>query len=224
MPAKQVKKDSLPTEKVATSDVSMEALTSLLESHKVSLSTEFKTVIAAFESKIDLVHATISDHGQRITSLESNADLVDGRLSTLEATCAELAASNAKLRAKTADLEARSRHNNIRIIGLPEEVLGETVDPSPLTALFGIPLMPNAPITSKRVIAFTTLLARRLILLKWIYSSPPTHNRWIHEILYCVRLERIRFSLRGALSTFHDTLQPFLDHIDTLTIGEEPNT
>ncbi|KAJ4946590.1 hypothetical protein JOQ06_024254 [Pogonophryne albipinna] len=65
---------------------------------------------------------------------------------------------------------------------------------------------------------------RRLILLKWIYSSPPTHNRWIHEILYCVRLERIRFSLRGALSTFHDTLQPFLDHIDTLTIGEEPNT
>ncbi|KAI4818143.1 hypothetical protein KUCAC02_011504 [Chaenocephalus aceratus] len=118
-PAKQVKKDSMPTENVATSDVSMEALTSLLESHKVSLSTEFKTVIAALESKIDLIHATISDHGQRITSLESNADLVDGRLSTLEATCAELAASNAKLRAKTADLEARSRRKNIRIIGLP---------------------------------------------------------------------------------------------------------
>ncbi|KAI4810855.1 hypothetical protein KUCAC02_013783 [Chaenocephalus aceratus] len=94
--AKQVKKDSMPTESVATSDVSMAALTSLLESHKVSLSTKFKTIIAALKSKIDLIHATISDHGQRI-SLESSADLVDGRPSTLEATCAELAASNAKL-------------------------------------------------------------------------------------------------------------------------------
>ncbi|KAI4806458.1 hypothetical protein KUCAC02_017283 [Chaenocephalus aceratus] len=123
-PAKQVKKDSMPTENVATSDVSMESLTSLLESHKVSLSTEFKTIIAALESKMYLIHATISDHGQRITSLESNADLVDGRLSTLEATCAELAASNAKLRAKTADLETRSRRKNIRIIGLPESIEG----------------------------------------------------------------------------------------------------
>ncbi|KAI4827056.1 hypothetical protein KUCAC02_030483 [Chaenocephalus aceratus] len=68
-----------------------------------------------------LIHTTISDHGQRITSLESNADLVDGPLSTLEATCAELAASNAKLRA---DLEARSRRKNIRIIGLPELIEG----------------------------------------------------------------------------------------------------
>ncbi|KAI4806528.1 hypothetical protein KUCAC02_017348 [Chaenocephalus aceratus] len=47
-----------------------------------------------------------------------------GRLSTLEPTCAELAASNAKLRAKTADLEARSRRKNIRIIGLPESIEG----------------------------------------------------------------------------------------------------
>ncbi|KAF3833170.1 hypothetical protein F7725_026835 [Dissostichus mawsoni] len=119
--------------------------------------------------------------------MESNADLVDGRLLTLEATCAELPASNAKLRAKTADLEPHSRLKNIRIIGLPESIEGG-------------------------------------FLLKWIHSSPPTHNRWIHEILYCVRLERIRFSLSGSLTTFHNTWQPFLDHIDTLTIDEEPNT
>ncbi|KAJ4919196.1 hypothetical protein JOQ06_000145, partial [Pogonophryne albipinna] len=143
-----VKKDSMPTGNVATSDVSMAALTSLLESHKVSLSTEFKTVIAALESKIDLIHATISDHGQRITSLESNADLVDGRLSTLEATCAELAARNAKLRAKTADLEARSRRKNIRIIGLPESIEG----PRPtaffsdlLPQLLGDQILPTSP-------------------------------------------------------------------------------
>ncbi|KAF3842858.1 hypothetical protein F7725_001707 [Dissostichus mawsoni] len=278
-----------------------------------------------------MIHATISDHGQRITSLESNADLVDGRLSTLEATCAELAASNAELRAKTADLEARSRRKNIRIIGLPESIEG----PRPtaffsdlLPQLLGDQILPTSPElvrahrtlaakprpgerprpviirfhnfqTKERVIRearkmradlryegkpiafyedyipevvmqralyrqvmaqlyklglrpalqypaklmittengekvwlssveeakkYLAAKQRRLILLKWIHSSPPTHNRWIHEILYCVRLERIRFSLRDSLTTFHNTWQPFLDHIDTLTIDEEPNT
>lgn len=38
--------------------------------------------------------------------------------------CAELAANNAKLQAKTADLEARSRRNNIRIVGLLESIEG----------------------------------------------------------------------------------------------------
>ena len=100
-------------------------------------------------------------------------------------------------------------------------VLGEPVDLDPLTALFGIPLMPNVSSSARRIIAFTTLLARRLILLKWIHPSPPTHNRWIQEILYCVKLEKIRFSLNGSLEKFHKTWQPFLNHIDTLTILEE---
>lgn len=43
----------------------------------------------------------------------------------LEATCSELTASHARLKAKTADLEARSRRNNICIIGLPESVEGQ---------------------------------------------------------------------------------------------------
>lgn len=56
-------------------------------------------------------------------------------------------------------------------------VLGKTVDPDPLTALLGIPSMPNIPKATQHVIAFTILLARRLILLKWT-TAPPTHNRW----------------------------------------------
>ena len=51
------------------------------------------------------------------------------------------------------------------------EVLGVPVDPDPLTALFGITSVPNASGSVRRVIAFTTLLARRLILLKWIHPS-----------------------------------------------------
>ena len=100
-------------------------------------------------------------------------------------------------------------------------VLGAALDPIPLTALFGVPLTQlTIPKTSKQVIAFSTLLARRLILLKWTHPAPPTHNRWIHEILHCIRLERIRFSLKGSLKAFHRTWQPFLEYIDTLTVNE----
>lgn len=38
--------------------------------------------------------------------------------------CAELAASNVKLKAKAAALEAQSRLNNVPIIGLPESIEG----------------------------------------------------------------------------------------------------
>lgn len=101
------------------------------------------------------------------------------------------------------------------------EVLSNTVDPDPLTALFGILSVPNAPKGTQQVIAFTTLLARRLILLKWTHSSPPTHNRWIQEVLQCIRLEKIRFSMRGSLKHFYKTWQPFLTHIDNLVINKE---
>ncbi|KAI4829440.1 hypothetical protein KUCAC02_023481 [Chaenocephalus aceratus] len=162
----------------------MEALTSLLESDKVSLSTEFKTVIAALESKIDLVNATISDHGQRITSLESNADLVDGRLSTLEATCAELAASNAKLRAKTADLEARSRRKNIRIIGLPDSIEG----PRPtaffsdlLPQLLGDQILPTSPelVRAHRSLAAKPKPGERPVIIR--FHNFQTKERVIRE-------------------------------------------
>lgn len=106
------------------STVSMAALTRLLEDHKAALSMEFKTTISALESKLDIVQTTLNAHGQRISSLETNADSVSDRLDSLEAVCAELTTSNAKLKAKAADLEARSRRNNIRIIGLPESIEG----------------------------------------------------------------------------------------------------
>ena len=118
MNAKQSKKDSAPPNAVAADELSMAALTSLLNCHKGELASEFKISFSALKAKIDLVQATVSSHCQRITSLETNADSVDGHLLSLEATCAELTAVSEKLKAKTADLEARRRCNNVRIIGL----------------------------------------------------------------------------------------------------------
>ncbi|TWW54773.1 hypothetical protein D4764_0109550 [Takifugu flavidus] len=85
-------------------------------------------------------------------SLETNADSVDGRLLGLEATCTELTAANEKLKAKTADLEARSRRNNVRIIGLPESIEG----PRPtdffsalLSQLLGEETLPKPPVLDR---------------------------------------------------------------------------
>ncbi|KAI4832857.1 hypothetical protein KUCAC02_015801 [Chaenocephalus aceratus] len=110
-PAKQVKKDSMPTENVATSDVSMETLTTYY----------FFGVECVFGRRAPVDFGT---------------------------TCVELAASNAKLRAETADLEARSRRKNIRLLGLPESMEG----PRPtaffsdlLPQLLGDQILPTSP-------------------------------------------------------------------------------
>ncbi len=73
--AKQAKKDTTAKDDApaAHTEVSMSALTSLLEEH--ILSTEFKTALTSLEAKLDLVQAAVSDHGSRITSLESEVSL-----------------------------------------------------------------------------------------------------------------------------------------------------
>lgn len=102
-----------------------------------------------------------------------------------------------------------------------EQALNTPIPLNPLTALFGVPPTQNMPTTTQRVIAFTTLLARRAILLKWKHVSPPTHDRWIQDLLQCINLEKIRFSLQGSLTLFHKTWTPLLLLINDLTINPD---
>ena len=99
-------------------------IASMLEEHRASISTDFKATFATLELRLDKIQTTITDHGQRVESLESHAELQDQRIQALEERCVALAESNTKLAAKTIDLESRSRRNNIRIIGLPESIEG----------------------------------------------------------------------------------------------------
>ncbi|CAI5657495.1 unnamed protein product [Oreochromis niloticus] len=96
----------------------------MLEEHRASISADFKTSFATLEARLDKIQTTITEHGQRMNLLESHAELQEQRLQALEERCVALAESNTKLKAKTIDLESRSRRNNIRIIGLPESIEG----------------------------------------------------------------------------------------------------
>lgn len=100
------------------------SIAGLLEDHRASISADIKETFAAMESRLDKMQTEVTEHGTRLDSLENNAELNIQRIQALEEKCAALKESNARLTAKTADLESRSRRNNIRIIGLPESIEG----------------------------------------------------------------------------------------------------
>ncbi|CAB1449412.1 unnamed protein product [Pleuronectes platessa] len=45
-------------------------------------------------------------------------------------------------------------------------------------------------IEKRHTISFVSLLARRLILLRWRDASSPTHAQWLEEIMSCLKLEK----------------------------------
>jgi len=122
MASKSAKKDGKKDDELPAA--SMAALAKLLPDHKTALSAELKSALTSLKTKLDRVQAAISDHGQRVTSLEDNANLVSDRFEEMEAKYTTLEDSFAKLKAKTIDLESRSWHNNIQIAGVPESPEG----------------------------------------------------------------------------------------------------
>ena len=92
------------------------------------------------------------------------------------------------------------------------------VDPNPIIALFG--LVPDGiilPPNSNRIVAFTTLLARRLILMNWRGAVSPTTTHWIRDVLLNLKLEKIRYTIRGSRSKFMQTWKPFFLFFDKPT-------
>ncbi len=79
------------------------------------------------------------------------------------------------------------------------------------------------PSTAQCVIAFTTLLARHAILLKWKHASSPSHEDWIREVLQCILLEKITYSSKGSLRSFHKIWSPVLDIIENVTVISGPS-
>ena len=78
-------------------------------------------------------------------------------------------------------------------------VLGVNITLHPLFLPFGVTGEGlGLPVGGWKLIAFSTLLARRMILLKWKDAAPPTVSHWVKDVLYHLKMERIRFVLRGA--------------------------
>lgn len=96
-------------------------------------------------------------------------------------------------------------------------VLNLDLAPDPLIALFGIArdvshLTPN----KLRSLSFASLLARRAVLLRWRDVSPPTHSQWLGDIMSCMCLEKIRYSIHNSYKKFLNVWGPFLAHFKSL--------
>lgn len=59
------------------------------------------------------------------------------------------------------------------------------------------------------VVAFVTLLARKLILVDWKSPKSPTHKRWPEEILAHLKLEKLWYSSPGCTTKFYNVGQPY---------------
>lgn len=94
-------------------------------------------------------------------------------------------------------------------------VLTVKLDPNPLMSLFGItPEGMQLPVGGHKVVAFTTLLARRLILLRWKDAAPPSVSHWIRDVLFNLKLEKIWYTLRGSEKKFIQVWRSFLTFFD----------
>lgn len=93
------------------------------------------------------------------------------------------------------------------------------ITPNPLCALFRCtPEIHGLKDKAEAVIALTSLIARRLILLSWKKNSPPNFPRWIRDTMFFLTLEKIRYTLKGSLQKFESTWTPFLEYYKNLQI------
>lgn len=79
-------------------------------------------------------------------------------------------------------------------------IVGLDIEPNPLVALFGTTGEVDVCLTpaKRRTLSFASLLARRAILLMWRDAAPPTHAQWLRDIMSCLNLEKIHYSIRNS--------------------------
>lgn len=145
----------------------MALLATKLAEHKEVLLSEFKESYSKLETKLDNFQTTVNDHHERISKLEEFASSADGDLRDVLSKMAVLA-DNANLKARLADLEDRNRCNNVRIVGLPEDIEG----PQPtaffsqiLLEVFGDNILTSPPELDRA--------HRRTLAVKPRHTQPP---------------------------------------------------
>lgn len=90
------------------------------------------------------------------------------------------------------------------------DILHHRIEPNPLTGIFGIAPDLNLHKAMLNFLAFASLLARRAISLKWKDPAPPCCSHWLRDMISCMNLEKIRYTIRGSENKFYRIWRPFL--------------
>lgn len=68
------------------------------------------------------------------------------------------------------------------------------------------------------MLAFSTLLARRRILLEWKSAHPPKSSSLMKDLILFLKLEKIKYCIRGSTQKFYETWSPLLSYFEKLDI------
>lgn len=103
----------------------------------------------------------------------------------------------------------------LKIFGTFSSIYNKDIEPGPLTATVGVALgETQLTSTQGKAIAFTSLLARRLILFNWIKATLPSHEQWVEEVMAHLKLEHLRFILQGNTKRYFKVWQPFISYFE----------
>lgn len=89
-----------------------------------SLRSEISSVRAELASATNALRATADSHATRLPDLENTATFCGDSVRDLQTTVIDLSQEVSSLKAKCEDLESRSRRNNVRVVGLREDIEG----------------------------------------------------------------------------------------------------
>ena len=91
------------------------------------------------------------------------------------------------------------------------------VNLNPYLAIFGIPVN-SAPInlSYSKILAFTSLIARRRILLLWKSSKAPLISNWFHDVLSFLKMEKINSTMKGNTDNFEQKWGSFMEYCKSL--------
>lgn len=74
----------------------------------------------------------------------------------------------------------------------------------------------HLPVGGPKVVAFTALTACRLILFRWKDAVPPLALHWTGDVLFNLKLEKIRYTIQGSEKKFMvETLSDIFDKPST---------
>lgn len=93
-------------------------------------------------------------------------------------------------------------------------ICGKELHGNPITGIFGVlSSEENLSYSHKRAIAFATLVARRCILRNWKAKKPPSFSQWLQDMVYFIKMEKIRSDLYETPDKYEETWSPFMRHM-----------
>lgn len=92
-----------------------------LKDNLSSIKAELQTVMADLSVSITNIKSDVSALKSTVGEMETSLSTCTDDISTLQAKVEHLSAELERVDNKCEDLEARSRRNNVRIVGVPEE-------------------------------------------------------------------------------------------------------